>query len=99
MTGLISAVSALIVYGIGTSTGAVTFNSLLRAETAERRRGRIFAGFDMVWQTGRVLSLLLGGLLADTLGIRAVYYLGAALLSTAAIVGWSGPPPTAHQQH
>lgn len=97
-TGLVPALAALIAYGIGTSTGAVTFNSLLQAETPERVRGRVFASFDMLWQTGRLLSLLLGGLLADTLGIRAVYYLGAALLLTAALVGWNGlretPTPT-----
>lgn len=85
-TGLVTA----MVYGLGTSTGAVTFNSLLQAETADRLRGRIFAGFDMLWQAGRLLSLLLGGLLADTLGIRAVYYLGAALLLVAAATGWRG---------
>lgn len=34
----------------------------------------------MLWQTGRLLSLLLGGLPSDTLGIRAVYYLGFVVL-------------------
>lgn len=90
LTGLVSAMAALVAYGIGTSTGAVTFNSLLQAETPERLRGRVFASFDMLWQTGRLLSLLAGGLLADTLGIRAVYYLGAALLLAAAAAGWAG---------
>ena len=90
LTGLVSALAALVAYGLGTSTGAVTFNSLLQAETPERLRGRVFAGFDMLWQTGRLLSLLLGGLLADTLGIRAVYYLGALLLLAAAWAGWRG---------
>ncbi|MDP9428423.1 MAG: MFS transporter [Actinomycetota bacterium] len=104
VTGLASAAAALVAYGLATSTGAVTFNSLLQAETPERVRGRVFAGFDMLWQTGRLLSLLLGGLLADLLGIRAVYYLGAALMVAAAVAGWAGlratvpnrpePPPT-----
>ncbi len=89
-TGLISAVAALVAYGLATSTGAVTFNSLLQAETPERVRGRVFAGFDVLWQSGRLLSLLLGGLLADLAGIRAVYYLGAALLLAAAAAGWAG---------
>jgi MFS family permease len=89
-TGLVSAIAALVAYGLATSTGAVTFNSLLQAETPERVRGRVFAGFDMLWQAGRLLSLLLGGLLADLLGIRAVYYLGAALLLAAAVAGWAG---------
>ncbi|MCT1617957.1 MULTISPECIES: MFS transporter [Janibacter] len=90
VTGLVAAMSALLAYGIGTSTGAVTFNSLLQAETPEKLRGRVFAGFDMLWQSGRLLSLLAGGLLADTLGIRAVYYLGAAFLLAAATAGWIG---------
>ncbi len=90
VTGLVAAMAALVVYGLGTSTGAVTFNSLLRAETPEQLRGRIFAGFDLLWQTGRLLSLLAGGLLADTAGTRAVYYLGAALLLAAAAAGWVG---------
>lgn len=90
VAGLTAAVTTMVVYGLGTSTGAVTFNSLLQAETPTHLRGRIFAAFDMLWQTGRLLSLLGGGLLADTVGIRAVYYLGAALLLVAATVGWTG---------
>jgi MFS family permease len=90
VTGLASAMATLVVYGLGTSTGAVTFNSLLQAETPDRLRGRVFAGFDMLWQSGRLLSLLLGGILADLVGIRAVYYMGAALLFAAAWAGWHG---------
>ena len=90
VTGLVPAMASLVVYGLGTSTGAVTFNSLLQAETDESLRGRVFAGFDMLWQSGRLLSLLWGGLLADTLGIRAVYYVGALLLLAAAAAGWVG---------
>ena len=90
VTGLVSAMAALVAYGLATSTGVVTFNSLLQAEAPERLRGRVFAGFDMLWQAGRLLSLLLGGLLADLLGIRAVYYHGAALLLAAALAGWAG---------
>lgn len=90
ITGLVSSMAALIFYGIGTSTGAVTFNSLLQAETPERLRGRIFAAFDMLWQSGRLISLLLGGVAADLFGIRAVFYIGGALLIVAAWTGWRG---------
>ncbi len=90
VTGLVAAMGAMVAYGIGTSTGAVTFNSLLQAQTPEQLRGRVFAGFDMLWHSGRLLSLLAGGVLADALGIRAVYYLGAALLLGAAGLGWCG---------
>lgn len=90
LTGLGGALGALVVYGLGTSTGAVTFNSLLQAETPEHLRGRVFAAFDMLWQSGRLISLLVGGLVADAFGIRAVYYLGAVLLLAATWAGWRG---------
>jgi len=54
------AAGALALYGVGTSTGAVTFNSVLPAETPEHVRGRVFASMDVLWQSGRLLSLGLG---------------------------------------
>jgi MFS family permease len=89
-TALPVALVALVVYGLGTSSGAVTFNSLLRAHTPEATRGRVFAAFDVFWQLGRLVSLLVGGLLAAALGIQAVYYLGGALLLVAAVIGRHG---------
>ncbi len=80
----------LTCYGLGTSTGAVTFNSLLQSRTPASTRGRVFASFDLLWQLGRLLSLILGGITADALGIRTVYYLGGILLLLAAITGWHG---------
>lgn len=82
------ALVALAAYGLGTSTGAVTFNSLLQARTPAHLRGRVFASFDLIWQLGRLTSLVAGGLAADFLGIQAVYYLGGLLLLLAALIGW-----------
>jgi len=81
------AAGALALYGVGASTGAVTFNSMLQAETPEHVRGRVFASMDVLWQGGRLLSLAVGGALADLYGIEAVYYLGGALLLAAAAAG------------
>jgi MFS family permease len=83
------AAGALVVYGVGTSTGAVTFNSLLQSHVTDRTRGRVFSLMDLLWQTGRLASLGVGGVLADTVGIRAVYYLGGVLLLLAAAVGFA----------
>jgi hypothetical protein len=55
------ALGALACYGVGTSTGMVTYNALLQAEVPPEARGRVFAGFDLIWQTGRLASLALGG--------------------------------------
>jgi len=89
VTSLPVAVAALVLYGMGTSTGAITFNSMLQAEAPEHVRGRIFAAMDVLWQGGRLISLGVGGLLADLYGITAVYYVGGALLLSAAAAGLS----------
>ena len=79
--------ATLLGYGVGTSTGAVTFNSMLQAETPEHARGRVFASMDVLWQAGRLISLAAGGVLADTVGIQAVYHLGGLLMIAAAAMG------------
>ncbi len=81
------AAGALVLYGLSTSSGNVTFSSLIQSRVPDNLRGRAFAGFDMLWQTGRLLSLLGGGLLADAVGIQAVYLFGGLLLLTASAVG------------
>lgn len=89
------AVGALGAYGVGTSTGNVTYNTALQATTPEQVRGRVFAFYDVVWQTGRLLSIGVGGVLADQFGIRAVYVLGGALLVGAGAAGFARVPRTA----
>ncbi len=89
-TRLPVAATALVGYGVATSTGAVTFTSLLQSHTPERLRGRVFASMDVLWQTGRLTSLGLGAVLAETAGISAVYLLGGLLLLLAAAVGVGG---------
>ena len=49
----------------------------------------------MLWQLGRLISLLIGGLLAAAIGIQAVYAIGGALLLLAAAIGWTGARPAA----
>ncbi|MDQ3643493.1 MAG: MFS transporter [Actinomycetota bacterium] len=81
------AMGALGIYGVGTSTGMVTYNSLLQATVPDRLRGRIFAFYDVVWQGSRLVSIAAGGVLADAFGIRAVYVLGGLLLFAAGGLG------------
>ncbi len=94
VTALPLAAASLVVYGLGTSTGAVTFNSMLQAETPEHVRGRVFASMDVLWQAGRLISLGIGGVLADVYGIQSVYYLGGALLLAAATAGLLAARPS-----
>lgn len=81
------ATGALVLYGVGTSTGAVTFASLLQSRVTPQARGRVFALMDLLWQSGRLVSLGVGGVLADAVGVQAVYYLGGGLLLLAAAGG------------
>lgn len=87
VTALPVALGTLVVYGLGTSTGSVSFSSFVQSRVASRLRGRVFSAFDVIWQSMRLLSLLIGGLLADALGIQAVFYLGGVLLLAASLAG------------
>lgn len=82
---------SLVAYGMSTSTGMIAYQSTLQSEVPERVRGRAFALFDVVWNAARLVSLGVGGLLADAVGIRAVYLIGGLLLLAAAAIGWSAP--------
>jgi MFS family permease len=94
LTALPAALGALVFYGLGTSTGNVTFSSLIQSHVPQRLRGRVFSAFDLIWQTMRLASLIIGGVVADTLGIRSVFYLGGALLAAAALVGTTAARPS-----
>lgn len=86
------AFAGLAVYGLATNTGGVTFNTLLQQSVPDRSRGRVFAFFDVVWQTGRLASIGVGGLLADRLGVTGVYVLAGALLLGAGALGFATVP-------
>jgi predicted MFS family arabinose efflux permease len=86
------ALTALGAYGIGTSTGNVTYTTALQTTTPDHLRGRVFAFYDIIWQTARLASIALGGLLADHLGIRSVYILGGILLLAAGTLGYTRTP-------
>lgn len=94
-TNLVVAAGALAFYGVGTSTGNVTYNSVLQTSVDNRIRGRVFAFYDVVWQTARLASIFAGGFLADAYGIVAVYVIGGVLLLAAGILGFvnAGPAP------
>lgn len=91
----IAAGGALGLYGVGTSTGMISYQTTLQTSVPAEVRGRAFALYDVMWNAARLASLGLGGLLADVLSIRSVYLGGGLLLLLAAAVGLTTPLTTA----
>ncbi len=86
-TPLPVALLLLFVYGLNTSTGVVVFSSTLQGAVPDAVRGRVFTLLDVSWAAMRLLSLALGGLLVDRVGIRALFWAGGVLLTLAGLLG------------
>ena len=81
------AVAILSVYRLNTSTGMVVFNPTVQSMIPEEVRGRVFTLLDMTWNAARLLSLAIGAVLVDTIGIRPVYWIGGSCSPPAAPSG------------
>lgn len=77
----------LFVYGLNTSSGMVIYQTAVQRHVPDAMRGRVFTWLDVVWNVMRIVSLGLGGWLADRAGVEAVYYVGGALLVLSGFVG------------
>ena len=69
----------LFVYGLNTATGMVTYQTAMQTQVPDAVRGRVFTLMDIGWNLARIVSVALGGLLADRFGITVVYYTGGVL--------------------
>ncbi|WCO68048.1 MFS transporter [Iamia majanohamensis] len=83
---------ALVAYGMSTSTGMIAYQSTLQTTVPPETRGRAFAFYDVLWNTARLLSLAVGGVLAEITDVRLVYVTSAALLLAAAGLTTKLPP-------
>ncbi len=81
------AVLILIAYGLNSSTGMVVYNSLMQTQVPEWVRGRVYTLMDLTWSLMRLVSLGIGVLMVDTIGVQAVYYAGGTLLTASGIIG------------
>jgi MFS family permease len=87
VTSLPAALGILFVYGLNTSTGMVVFNSTVQGVVPDAVRGRVFTLLDVSWNTMRLLSLAVGGIVVDTFGIQSLFWGGGALLALAGVLG------------
>ena len=86
-TPLPVALLILFVYGLNTSTGMVVFSSTVQGTVPDAVRGRVFTLLDVSWNAMRLLSLALGGLVVDALGVQPLFWIGGALLAVAGVLG------------
>ena len=86
-TPLPVALVILFIYGLNTSTGMVVFSSTVQGSVPDTVRGRVFTLLDVTWNVMRLLSLALGGVIADTWGIEPLYWAGGTLLALACVLG------------
>ena len=86
-TPLPIALFLLFVYGLNTSTGMVVFNSTVQGGVPDAVRGRVFTLLDVTWSAMRLLSLGIGGVLVDAIGIEPLFWAGGALLTLTGLLG------------
>jgi MFS family permease len=86
-TPLPIALLILLVYGLNTSAGMVVFTSVLQSSVPDDVQGRIFTLFDVNWNGMRLVSLALGGVLVDAIGIQPLFWGSGALLVGAGLLG------------
>jgi MFS family permease len=87
LTPLPAALAILFVYGLCTSTGMVVFSSTVQGAVPDEVRGRVFTLLDVSWSAMRLLSLALGGVAVDAVGIQPLFWAGGALLALAGALG------------
>ncbi len=86
-TPLPIALVLLFIYGLNTSTGMVVFNSTVQGAVPDTVRGRVFTLLDVTWNAMRLVSLTLGGVVVDTVGIQPLFWGGGALLGVTGVLG------------
>ncbi len=86
-TPLPIALVIMFVYGLNTSTGMVVFSSTVQGAVPDTMRGRVFTLLDVSWNAMRLLSLALGAVMVDAIGIDPLFWTGGALLAGAGILG------------
>jgi hypothetical protein len=73
LASLSVALVLLFVYGLNTWTGIVIYNSTVQTALPDAMRGRVFTLLDITWNGMRLLSLAIGGVLVDLVGIQALF--------------------------
>lgn len=77
----------LFIYGLNTSSGMVVYQTWVQRQVPDAMRGRVFTWLDVIWNAMKVISLGLGGWLAEWAGVEVVYYIGGTMLFLSGLIG------------
>lgn len=77
----------LFIYGLNTSSGMVVYQTWVQRQVPDAMRGRVFTWLDVVWNVMKVISLGLGGWLAERMSVEVVYYIGGTMLFLSGLTG------------
>lgn len=77
----------LFIYGLNTSTGMVVFSSTVQGAVPNHVRGRVFTLLDVSWNAMRLLSLAIGAVVVDAIGIQPLFWAGGTLLALSGLLG------------
>ncbi|MCI0577274.1 MAG: MFS transporter, partial [Chloroflexi bacterium] len=77
----------LFIYGLNTSSGMVVYQTWVQRQVPDAVRGRVFTWLDVVWNVMKIVSLGLGGWLAERTSVEVVYYVGGTLLFISGLLG------------
>jgi MFS family permease len=86
-TPLPIALTLMFIYGLNTSTGMVVFNTTVQGAVPDAVRGRVFTLLDVTWNAMRLISLAIGGVVVDAIGIRPLFWGGGMLLMVTGATG------------
>ncbi len=74
------------IVGITQTTVSIIVNTLLQKHVKNEDMGRTFATMGVVIGSCQLLSMGAGGILADVIGVRAVYIIGSSIMIVTAII-------------
>jgi len=66
-----------------------TTMTIVAANTTDATRGRVVGVLHAVMQTASIASMAVAGVLADAVGMRAVFYAGGAITIAASLLAWA----------
>ena len=87
--GPLALLAILFAVGLCVMPVQATTMTIVQRSTTDETRGRVGGALNAAIQTATIASMAAAGILADVVGMRAVFALGAAVTLAAAVLAWA----------